>query len=93
MVTARLLLAPVVAGLTGRPEALEWRRMRLAGPLTACDARETFHRARLTPDGAVPLINQDSNAQRTLAAADLLLRSRPHDPARQAGDEIDALDF
>ena len=93
MVTARLLLAPLVAGLAGRGGALGWRRIALAGPLPACGDRETFHRARLTKAGAVPLANQDSGAQRALAEADLLLRSLPHDPPREAGEEIEALDF
>ncbi|HEX6376119.1 MAG TPA: molybdopterin molybdotransferase MoeA [Allosphingosinicella sp.] len=93
MVTARLLLAPLVAGLAGRAGALAWRKLPLAGPLPACGDRETFHRARLGETGAVPLANQDSGAQKALAEADLLLRSRPHDPPRQAGDEIEALDF
>jgi molybdopterin molybdotransferase len=93
MVTARLLLAPLVAGLAGRAGALEWRSLPLAAPLPACGDRETFHRARRLAEGAVPLANQDSSAQKALADADLLLRSRPHDPPRQAGDEIEALRF
>ncbi|HLL31220.1 MAG TPA: molybdopterin molybdotransferase MoeA [Allosphingosinicella sp.] len=93
MVTARLLLAPLVAGLAGRPARLEWRRVKLGEPLPACGERETFHRARLTKAGAVPLANQDSGAQRALAEADLLLRSLPNDPPRQPGEEIEALDF
>ena len=93
MVTARLLLVPLVARLAGREGALRWRRIALAGPLPACSERETFHRARSGGDGALPVGNQDSSAQRALAAADLLLRSRPHDPARAAGEEIEALDF
>lgn len=93
MVTARLLLAPLVAGLAGGAGALEWRPVPLAEPLPPCGDRETFHRARLTAAGAVPLANQDSGAQKALAEADLLLRSRPHDPARPAGYEIEGLDF
>jgi molybdopterin molybdotransferase len=93
MVTARLLLAPLVAGLAGRSGALGWRTLALGAPLPACDERETFHRARLTATGAVPLGNQDSSAQKALADADLLLRSRPHDPPREAGEEIETLDF
>ena len=93
MVTARLLLAPLVAGLAGRAGALEWHRLPLGAPLPACDDRETFHRARLLAEGAAPIANQDSNAQKALAEADLLLRSRPHDPPRPAGHEIEALDF
>lgn len=93
MATARLLLAPLVAGLAGRGGALGWRKVRLAAPLPACGERETFHRARIEPGGAVPVSNPDSSAQKALAEADLLLRSRPNDPAREAGEEIDALDF
>lgn len=93
LVTARLLLVPLVARLAGREGALLWRRLALAGPVPACDERETFHRARSEGDGARPVGNQDSSAQRALAAADLLLRSRPHDPARAPGEEIEALDF
>lgn len=93
MVTARLLLAPLVAGLAGRTGALAWRSLPLGEPLPACGDRETFHRARLSEKGAVPLANQDSSAQKALAEADLLLRSRPNDPPRPAGHEIEALDF
>jgi molybdopterin molybdotransferase len=93
LVTARLLLAPLVAGLAGRAGALAWRSRPLAAPLPACGDRETFHRARLTENGAVPLANQESGAQKTLAEADLLLRSRPHDAPRSAGQEVEALDF
>jgi len=93
MVTARLLLAPLVAGLSGRAGALEWRSLPLGAPLPACGDRETFHRARLTDAGAIPLVNQDSSAQKALAEADLLLRSRPHDRPRPAGEAIEALDF
>ena len=93
LVTARLLLAPLVAGLAGRGGALDWRDVMLADPLPACGERETFHRARRGERGAVPLTNQDSSAQKALAEADLLLRSRPNDPARKAGEAVDALDF
>jgi molybdopterin molybdotransferase len=92
MVTARLLLAPLVAGLGGFRGALAWRPIPLAAPLPACGDRETFHRARLTDAGALPLV-QDSGAQKALAEADLLVRSRPNEPSRQAGEEIEALDF
>jgi molybdopterin molybdotransferase len=67
--------------------------MPLAAPLPACGNRETFHRARCTREGALPLGNQDSSAQKTLAEADLLLRSRPQDPERQKGADVEVLDF
>lgn len=93
MVTARLLLAPLVADLAGRADALRWHRIRLAAPLPACGDRETFHRARLAEGAAVPVANSDSSAQKALAEADLLLRGRPDDPAREPGEEVEALDF
>jgi molybdopterin molybdotransferase len=93
MVTARLLLAPLVAGLCGRRDALEWRRVPLATGLPACGDRETFHRAFGSDAGTVPVANADSSAQRALAEASLLLRSRPHDPAREPGVQVEALDF
>ena len=93
MVTARLLLAPLVARLAGHDGALRWRRLRLDAPLPACGDRETFHRARLSEEGAVPLGNQDSSAQRALVEADLLIRSRPKERAREPGEEVEALDF
>ena len=93
MVTARLFLVPLIAGCAGREGPLRWRRRQLAAPLPPCGDRETFHRARLGENGAIPLSNQDSSAQKALAEADLLIRSRPHDPAREPGEEVDALAF
>jgi molybdopterin molybdotransferase len=93
MVTARLLLAPLVAGLAGRRGALDWQPVILAEPLSPCGDRETFHRATLGKRGAAPLTSQDSSAQKALADADLLLRSRPKDPAREAGEAVEALAF
>jgi molybdopterin molybdotransferase len=95
MVTGRLLLAPLLAGISGRDpaEALAWRRAALAEPLEGCGGRETFVRA-VRLDGAVRgLANQDSSAQRTLAAADCLIRRRPGAPPAAAGEEVDVLDF
>jgi molybdopterin molybdotransferase len=95
LVTARLLLAPLLAGLTGRnpAQALRWRAAPLAGEMEACGVRETFVRACRAGDGARPLSNQDSSAQRTLAAADLLIRRRAGAPAAMAGDRAEILDF
>lgn len=95
MVAARLFLQPLLAALGGgAPRAeLMWRRQRLAGPLPACDNRETFVRARVFEDGALPLGNQDSGAQKTLADADLLIRRRPQAPALAAGEMAEVIDF
>jgi len=95
LVTARLLLTPLLAGLTGRPleRPLEWRKLRLASPLDACGPRETFHRARLVKGEAEVLSFQDSGAQKALAEADLLVRQRANSGAIESGSEVDALDF
>ena len=76
MVTARLLLAPLVAGLLGQrsPAPLEWIDLPLAAPLPATGDRETFVRAKLVAGQLVPLANQDSGGQRALAEAGWLLR-------------------
>lgn len=95
LVTARLLLAPLLARLSGDSceAALLWRRLPLGGPLSPCGDRETFVRARLENGLAVPVGNQDSSAQKALAAADLLVRRRPGAPAAAAGEEVEVLDF
>jgi molybdopterin molybdotransferase len=95
LVTARLLLAPLLARLSGRriEAALRWRSAPLAAALEEGGARETFHRARWNGDTVEILSNQDSSAQKALAEADLLVRHRAHAPrlARQA--PIETLDF
>lgn len=95
LVTARLLLAPLLCGLGGRDprRALAWRTAPLAEALAPCGGRETFVRACREGEEVRPLPNQDSSAQRTLAAADILIRSRAGAPARAAGQEVDVLDF
>lgn len=95
MVTARLLLAPLLCGMSGREprEALRWRSAPLASPLAECGERETFHRGRWS-EGAVELLaNQDSGAQKGLATAELLVRQRRGSPARSPGDSIEMLEF
>ena len=93
MVTARLFLAPLVAGMSRRSGASEWAATLLAEDLPAGGQRETFVRARRTVLGAVPVGNQDSGAQAALAHADLLLRCAPHQPARRAGETVEAIAF
>lgn len=94
-VTARLLLAPLIAGLTGRriEEALHWRTARLSTPLKDCGPRESFHRACSTGNDVQLFDFQDSSAQKVLAAADLLVRQRANAPACPAGSEVEILDF
>ena len=95
LVTARLLLVPLLAGMTGQPvqRALAWRTAPLAEPLGACGPRETFHRARWR-DGTAELLSfQDSSAQKALAEADLLVRQHANTPGVTAGDLVEVLIF
>lgn len=95
LVTARLVLAPLLAGLTGCliESALAWRKLPLAAPIGACGSRETFHRARMLDGQAEVLSFQDSSAQKALAEADILVRQRANSDAVDSGVEVDVLDF
>jgi molybdopterin molybdotransferase len=95
LVTARLLLAPLIAGLSGFDHftALRWRQERLSNSLPACGDRETFVRARTSTAGIEPVSNQDSSAQRMLVDATLLIRRLAGEPAAREGDVVDVIDF
>lgn len=95
LVTARLLLAPLLAGLSGRDpmEALSWRSARLTAALGKCGPRETFHRGRWSGTEVELFDFQDSSAQKVLADADLLVRQRANSPEIRAGEEVKVLDF
>lgn len=95
LVTARLFLAPLLAGLAGRNprEAWAWRKAALTAPLASEGGRETFHRARCEHGGVAILDDQDSSAQRALAASDTLVRRRPGAAAAAAGDLVSCLDL
>jgi len=93
LVTARLLLAPMIALMVGRPpgSALEWTRGAIAAPLPACGNRETFHRARLEGASVQLLPFQESSAQKALAEADVLVRQRPDTPSLDTGSSVELL--
>lgn len=95
MVTARLFLAPLLAGLNGRrPDvALAWETAQLASTLPAACGRESFLRARSDARGVHLLGNQDSSVQGELARADLLIRRAPDAPAESAGGRVEVLRF
>jgi len=93
MVTARLFLAPLLHGLTGRAPALRGRQARLADAIPATGSRETFYRGVAVGEAVRPLSNQDSGAQSTLGAADLLIRRRAGAQAADAGEVVDVIDF
>lgn len=95
LVTGRVLMVPLLAGLTGRQpnEALRWQTATLVGALEECGPRETFHRARRSGDGVEILSFQDSSAQRALADADVLVRQPANTAPIAAGGVVDVLDF
>ena len=95
MVTARLLLAPLVARLQGqaRPATLEWIDLPLAEQLPATGDRETFVRAAFVDGRLVPLANQDSGGQRALAEAGWLVRCPAGQGPIEAGAMASALAF
>jgi len=95
LVTARLLLAPLVAGLAGRDpaRALRWFSVPLAGDLPPCGDRETLIRGQWSGEAVAPLSNQDSGSQKTIADADLLIRHPAGAPARKAGERVTVLEL
>lgn len=95
LVTARLLLAPLVAGLSGLDpqSAHRWRKAPLLAPIPACGDRETFVRARAMQDSVEPLSDQESGAQKTLVDADLLIRRWPGAAPAASGDMMWVLEF
>jgi len=93
LVTARLLLAPLLAAMQGRSveQALRWELAHLTGPLPPCDQRETFHRGCLA-GGEVSLLGfQESHAQKALAEADVLVRQSANSAAAAAGEVVPVL--
>lgn len=95
MVTARLLLAPLVAALLGqsRPSPLEWIDLPLGTPIPATGDRETFVRAALADGRLMPVANQDSGAQRALADVHWLIRCPAGQGSLEDGAMVPALMF
>ena len=97
-VCAHLLLKPLMYHLTGRSadEAVAMLRARLAEPLSANGARETYLRAQSrVGDGgmlrATALAAQDSSLVSTLALADCLIRRAPHAVPAAADETVEIL--
>lgn len=95
MVTARLFLAPLIAGLAGRNPvtALAWRGEFLDGDLPAAGDRDTFVRGASGAEGVTPIGNQDSGAQGALALADRLIRRKSGAAAGARFTAVEVLDF
>ena len=95
LVTARLFLAPLLAGLSGGDPFAATRSMQvqLVADLPDTGDRETFYRARWSGRGVAPFDNQDSGAQDTLAHADVLIRRPANMPGAPAGQEVQVIEF
>ena len=95
LVTARLLLAPLIAGLLGQksPLPLEWIKLPLGAPIPATSDRETFVRASLRDGKLIPVANQDSGAQRALGEAGWLIRCPAGQGPLDSGATVPALAF
>ena len=95
VVTARLILAPLLTLMSGRSleAALAWRRLPVEGDVKADLRWEDFPRARLTQGRAVLLSLQDSGVQRPLADADILVRASTWEKGCNDGATAQCLDF
>jgi len=93
MVTARLFLAPLVAGMSGRGcrEAWRWQDMRINGRLDAGDGRDCFKRATTSGVTVTPILDQDSGSQKALGFATHLIRHRADAPAVRPGELVETL--
>ena len=94
MVTALVFIKPALRAWLGASEPQSWR-LPLAGPTPPNTARRHFMRARLVHSeagpSADPIAQTDSGHTSSLAAADLLIVQREHDPGQAAGAVIEAL--
>jgi molybdopterin molybdotransferase len=95
MVCGAVFLLPVIRATLGLPASQAPRvRARLASPIEAGGPREHYLRARRLADGRVePFRRQDSSLLSILAQSDCLIVQEPGDPARAAGDEVDAINL
>ena len=89
MVCGYLFLIPMVRRMLGFEQALQpFQRARLSAPLGKNGPREHYMRAVLDNGGIRACDDQDSSLLSVLAQANALLVRQPHDPAREAGDEV-----
>ncbi|WP_316013035.1 gephyrin-like molybdotransferase Glp [Roseobacter sp. HKCCA0434] len=94
MVCAHIFLRPAIAhmlGGTGTP--LPRHRAALAAAIGPNGGREHYMRATRTPHGIEVATRQDSALLTVLDRADCLVVRPPHDPAREAGEEVDYIEL
>jgi molybdopterin molybdotransferase len=95
LVTARLFLAPLLAGMSGGDPALafQWQKLPLTAPAEACNGWDTFLRAKRDSGGATPLPKQDSAAQKAIADSNLLIHLRVGAPPAAPGTLVETIVF
>jgi molybdopterin molybdotransferase len=93
MVTARLFLAPLIAGLSGRAaaDAWDWRSMPIASTLEGDADRDVFLRATVSGRIAAAVTDQASSSQRSLARTTHLIRCRACERSLPAGALVETL--
>jgi molybdopterin molybdotransferase len=92
-VCALLFVGPAIERLSGLPGAAPHvETATLGAAMKPNDQREDYIRAVLGPDGVVtPFSRQDSGMLKTLAEATALIRRRPFDNARLAGEPVEII--
>jgi molybdopterin molybdotransferase len=99
MVAFRLFVRPALERMRGRDDAFwsDARAVALAAPLGAGKSRDRFVPARLESSEAGARARalgvRGSHDLVTFGVADLLLRVRAGDPARAAGETVEAVDW
>ena len=89
MVCAHVFVAPVIRAMLGLPPAAATEaRAALGAPVPANGPREHYMRAHVESGRITAFNSQDSALLGVLASANALLIRPPHDPAREAGDDI-----
>lgn len=95
IVTARLFLTPLVAGLAGRQpiDKLIWRTGVAGAVVSANGARETLVRGKWMESRLAPLDSQDSSSQFALVDAEVLIRREVGATEVMPGESLTYLDF
>jgi molybdopterin molybdotransferase len=93
LICAHLFLHAFVAAALAKSVDTAPQTWPSAAALPANGGRETFLRARRTPDGALPFTDQDSALLRTFARTDLLIRRRAQAPAIETGAPVEVIDL
>lgn len=95
LICAHLFLRPLVARLSGKTYAPDYRQAILSRPMAANDTRRDYVRATVAPGPggllATPFQRQDSSMLTALAAANALIVREPFAPAVDAGARCQVL--